>query len=109
MGRDANGNVVAITPVWSAVNPVPGTINPSTGLFTAGNTIGTFPNTVRATVGTIFDEADVIVIAGPLLTITVTPNPVTLETGAPQTVHGGGQRRRQQRRPDPTAPRLVDG
>ena len=91
VGRDANGNVVAITPVWSVGNPVAGTINPSTGLFTAGNTVGTFPNTVRATVGTIFDEADVIVIAGPLLTITVTPNPVTLETGAPQTFTAVGR------------------
>jgi len=91
VGRDANGNVVAITPVWSVGNPVAGTINPSTGLFTAGNTVGTFPNTVRATVGTIFDEADVIVIAGPLLTITVTPNPATLAIGAPQTFTAVGR------------------
>jgi hypothetical protein len=64
VGRDANGNIVAITPVWSTVNP-PGTIVAGTGLFTAGNTTGTFPNTVRATQGTIFGTATVTVIASP--------------------------------------------
>jgi hypothetical protein len=83
VGRDANGNVVAITPVWSTVNP-PGTINSSTGLFTAGTTIGAFPNTVRATQGTIFGTATVNVIAGPLFSITVLPNPATLNIGATQ-------------------------
>jgi len=82
VGRDASGNVVAITPVWSTVNP-PGSIN-ATGFFTAGNTIGTFANTVRATQGTIFGTATVIVIAGPLFTITVTPNPDTLVIGGTQ-------------------------
>ncbi|HVS60510.1 MAG TPA: ice-binding family protein, partial [Gemmatimonadaceae bacterium] len=61
VGKDANGNVVAITPVWSTVNP-PGSIN-ATGLFTAGNTAGTFPNTVRATQGAIFGTATVVVTA----------------------------------------------
>jgi hypothetical protein len=64
VGRDANGNVVAITPVWSTVNP-PGTIIAATGLFTAGNTIGSFPNSVQACVGTICDQANVIVISPP--------------------------------------------
>src|SRR5450759_3370569 len=82
VGKDANGNVVAITPVWSTVNP-PGSIN-ATGFFTAGNTIGTFANTVRATQGAIFGTATVTVIAGPLFTITVTPNPDTLAIGATQ-------------------------
>jgi len=82
VGRDASGNVVAITPVWSTVNP-PGSIN-ATGFFTAGNTIGTFANTVRATQGAIFGTATVTVIAGPLFTITVTPNPDTLAIGATQ-------------------------
>jgi hypothetical protein len=84
VGRDAAGNVVAITPVWSTTNP-PGSINASTGLFTAGTTVGTFANTVRATSGSIFGTATVIVTAGPLLTITVTPNPVTLGQGVLQT------------------------
>jgi hypothetical protein len=39
VGRDAAGNIVAITPVWSTTN-TPGTINAGTGLFTAGNTAG---------------------------------------------------------------------
>jgi hypothetical protein len=85
VGRDALGNVVAITPVWSVINPVAGTpagtIIATTGLFTAGNTIGTFPNSVQACVGTICDQANVIVIIGPLFAITVAPD-TTLAVGA---------------------------
>jgi len=83
VGRDAGGNVVAITPVWSTTNP-PGTINASTGMFTAGTTTGTFANSVRATSGAIFGTATVIVTPGPLAMITVTPNPATLAIGAQQ-------------------------
>jgi hypothetical protein len=90
VGRDAQGNVVPITPVWSTTNP-PGTINASTGLFTAGTVIGTFANSVRATSGTIFGTATVIVTTGPLLTITVTPNPVTLLQGELQTFTAVGR------------------
>jgi hypothetical protein len=46
---------------------------------------GPFANTVRATQGTIFGTATVVVIAGPLFSITVTPNPDTLAVGAAQT------------------------
>jgi hypothetical protein len=90
VGRDASGNVVPITPVWSTTNP-PGTINAGTGLFTAGTTTGTFANSVRATSGSIFGTATVIVTAGPLATITVTPNPVTLGQGAVQTFTAVGK------------------
>lgn len=83
VGTDAFNNIVAITPVWSTTNP-PGTIDASTGLFTAGNTPGTYNASVTATSGSISGTADVIVTPGPLVTITVTPNPVTLETGAQQ-------------------------
>ncbi|MEX2109822.1 MAG: ice-binding family protein [Gemmatimonadaceae bacterium] len=83
VGRDANNNVVAITPVWS-VTAGGGTIDPSTGLFTAGSTAGTFNNTVRATSGTIFGEATAIVTAGPLASIEVTPDPATVPTGGTQ-------------------------
>lgn len=62
--RDANGNVVAATIVWTVTNP-PGTIVSTSGLFTAGSTLGSFPNTVTACAGTLCDQADVIVIAGP--------------------------------------------
>ena len=82
-GRDAGGNVVPLTPVWSTTNP-PGSINASTGLFTAGNTLGTFNSSVRATSGSIFGTANVTVVAGALATITVTPNPETLNIGTQQ-------------------------
>ena len=64
VGTDANGNVVAITPVWSTVNP-PGSIDAGTGLFTAGGATGQFDNTVRATQGAIFGTATVIVVSTP--------------------------------------------
>ena len=83
VGRDANNNIVAITPVWT-VTAGGGTINASTGLFTAGTTTGTFTNTVRATSGTIFGTATVIVTGGPLATITVTPNPASMAPNATQ-------------------------
>lgn len=83
VGTDANGNVLSITPVWSTVNP-PGSINISTGFFTAGNTTGTFNNSVRATSGAVSGTANVTVIAGPLASITVTPDPATVATGAQQ-------------------------
>ncbi|MGZ3544737.1 MAG: ice-binding family protein [Gemmatimonadaceae bacterium] len=64
--KDAAGNVLTVTPVWSTVNP-PGTIIAATGLFTAGNTTGSFPNSVQACVGTttLCDQANVIVISAP--------------------------------------------
>lgn len=83
VGRDANNNVVAITPAWTVVNGG-GTINGTTGLFTAGTTVGTFNNTVRATSGTIFGSATAIVTPGALATITVTPNPATLQVNTTQ-------------------------
>lgn len=83
VGRDINGNVVAITPVWSIVNGG-GTIGASSGAFSAGAIAGTFTNSVRATVGNVFASATVIVNAGPLGTITVTPNPDTTAANGTQ-------------------------
>ncbi len=83
VGRDAYGNVVAITPVWS-VAAGGGSINASTGLFTAGGTPGTYTNTVVATSGSLSGRATVIVTVGALATITVTPNPVTLQINTTQ-------------------------
>jgi hypothetical protein len=83
VGRDANNNAVAITPVWS-VTAGGGAINATTGLFTAGPTAGTFANTVRATSGTLFGTATAIVTPGPAVTLTVTPDPATVPTGGPQ-------------------------
>ncbi len=82
VGRDIANNIVPITPVWS-VTASGGAIN-GTGLFTAGAVLGSFANTVRATDGAIFGTATVTVQAGPLATITVTPNPQTLDAGTTQ-------------------------
>ncbi len=66
VGRDAGNNIVPITPVWSVTNSG-GSINAS-GLFTAGGVAGTFANTVRATSGSIFGTATVVVTsAGPVI------------------------------------------
>ena len=82
VGVDADGRVVGISPTWS-VAAGGGTIS-STGLFTAGNVPGVYANTVVATVGTVSGRATITVIAGPLATITVTPNPATLSVLATQ-------------------------
>ena len=63
-GRDADSNLVAITPTWSVVAGG-GTIDGSTGLFTAGTTPGTFVNTVRATSGDVSGFATATVTASP--------------------------------------------
>jgi hypothetical protein len=74
VGRDAGGNVVAMTPVWS-VEALGGTIS-GAGLFTAGTTAGTFTNTVQATSGSVSGTA----------TVTVTLN---LGTAAPNGIMAG--------------------
>lgn len=83
VGTDANGNVVAITPVWTVVAGG-GSINASTGVFTAGPTQGTYTNTVVATSGGKSGSATVIVTPTGLTTITVTPNPATVQTNGTQ-------------------------
>ncbi|HEY5491878.1 MAG TPA: hypothetical protein VIK25_11870, partial [Gemmatimonadaceae bacterium] len=82
VGKDAGGNVLSFTPVWTVVAGG-GTIN-SMGLFVAGGTLGTFANTVKATSGSVSGTATVTVTLGALATITVTPNPVTLAIGGIQ-------------------------
>jgi hypothetical protein len=78
VGRDADGNVVRISPAptWSVVAGG-GTVS-NTGLFTAGTVLGTYAGTVRASSGTLWGAATVVVIPGPLTTLTVTPDPDTL-------------------------------
>ena len=83
VGTDASGNVVAITPVWSVTNGG-GSIDASSGLFTAAGATATYANTVRATSGAISGTATVTIVTGPLASLIVTPNPVTLATGASQ-------------------------
>ncbi len=87
VGKDASGNAVAVTPVWSVV--AGGGAISTAGVFTAGNAPGTYANTVKATSGTISATATVTVTATPpapppLATIVVTPNPDTTQTGATQ-------------------------
>lgn len=88
VGRDANSNLVSITPTWAVVASG-GAVN-ATGLFTAGTVAGPFVNTVRACstllcgVGSISGFATVTVSAGALATITVTPNNSTVGTDAKQ-------------------------
>jgi hypothetical protein len=80
-GRDANGNVFAINPVWTVVNGG-GTID-ANGLFTAGNVTGTYSNTVRATSGGISGSATVNVNS-------TAPAPIVdLGTAAPNGIMAG--------------------
>lgn len=92
VGRDAGGNVVAISPTWTVTNGG-GTINPVTGLFTAGATPGTFANTVTATSGSVSGSATVTVTGAPpaVVTITVTPNPATVPSGNTQSFTATGR------------------
>ena len=82
VGKDVNGNVLAVTPTWS-VETGGGTIA-SSGLFTAGSTPGTYINTVKATSGNFSGTATVTVTSGALAFITVVPNPATLLAGTRQ-------------------------
>lgn len=81
---DSEGNVVPSSnaPLWS-VAAGGGTIT-QTGLFTAGTVPGTYTNTVVVTCSGVSATATVIVTAGPLATITVTPDPVTLAINTTQ-------------------------
>ena len=62
IGKDANNNVVAITPVWAVINGG-GSISAG-GLFTAGTTANTYSNTVHASANAISGFASVTVTAG---------------------------------------------
>jgi hypothetical protein len=81
-GVDTDGNVIVISPVWSIVEGG-GTINGS-GMFTAGAVLGVFTGTVMASINGISGTATVTVIAGPLATLEVTPNPATVEVDQSQ-------------------------
>src|ERR1019366_10083693 len=82
VGKDLNGNTVPIVAAWSVV--AGGGAVDGAGLFTAGTTPGTFANNVKATSGALSGTATVVVIAGPLSSITVPPNQVTLAIGGAQ-------------------------
>ena len=61
VGKDANGNVFVINPIWSVING--GGLIDNTGLFSSGAVAGTFNNTVQATSGAISGNATVTVTA----------------------------------------------
>jgi hypothetical protein len=63
VGKDAEGRVVDIVPVWSVVANG-GTID-NAGMFTAGGVTGTFANTVKATDRGISGFASVVVTNSP--------------------------------------------
>ncbi|MDP1824679.1 MAG: ice-binding family protein [Archangium sp.] len=87
-GRDVNGNVVSLTPVWSIVAGG-GAITPL-GLFTSGTLAGTFVDTVVATSGSISSNATVTVTPGLLATLAITPAASTLDMGAIQQMTATG-------------------
>src|ERR1019366_4898879 len=74
VGKDANGNVVVIVPVWSVVNATAGSSNSGRGPFTAGTVSGSYLNTVQATNAGVSGFATVNVAVGPVASITVSPN-----------------------------------
>jgi hypothetical protein len=76
VGKDAEGTVMTIVPVWSVVAGG-GTIS-ATGLFTAGTLAGPFANTVKATVGTVSGMVSVTITAGALATIVVAPGSIVM-------------------------------
>jgi hypothetical protein len=78
--KDADGNVIDLTPTWSVVNGG-GTISTS-GLFTAGDTAGTYLNTIKATVGSVSSTGSVTVNSGELASITISPDTASLAAGA---------------------------
>ncbi len=81
IGRDAAGNIVPISITWSSGGA--GTITAG-GFFTAGTMPGNWANSIVATSGGITGYASIKVKKGPLATITVTPNPVTLSINGKQ-------------------------
>ncbi|MFI5233142.1 MAG: hypothetical protein ACHQSE_11605, partial [Gemmatimonadales bacterium] len=82
VGKDADGNVVTITPTWS-VAALGGTIS-TNGMFTAGTAAGVFTNTVVATSGTVTGSATITVTPGAIATIVVSPTPSTLAVAGTQ-------------------------
>lgn len=73
VGTDYSGAKIAITPTWSVVAGG-GSIS-SAGVFTASTTPGTYTNTVMATSGSMTSTATVVVTAGQLASIVISPNP----------------------------------
>jgi hypothetical protein len=77
---DASGNTLTENPTWTLVNG--GGAITSAGMFTAGDSIGTFTNTIVATIGSVTSTSTIVVSAGGLASITVSPDTITLSVGA---------------------------
>jgi hypothetical protein len=81
VGKDASGNFLVMSPVWSVVNG--GGVISGTGVFTSGAATGTFANTIKAANGAISGSASVTVAA------TLPPSIVNLATAAPNGIMAG--------------------
>ena len=88
VGKDASGNTVQIAASWAIV--AGGGAVDGAGLFTAGPTPGSFRNTLKVSSGTVSTVETIVVIAGPLAHITVTPNPATLMISGAQQFNATG-------------------
>jgi hypothetical protein len=77
---DASGNTLTETPTWTLVNG--GGAITSAGMFTAGDSIGTFTNTIVATIGSVTSTTTVVVSAGGLASISVSPDTITLSVAS---------------------------
>ena len=85
VGRDADDNIVSIAPTWSVATG--GGVISGTGNLTAGTTLGAFA--VTATVGSRSASATATIVAGPLASITVTPDVTLAINGTQQFVAVG--------------------
>ena len=81
-GVDVNGNTVSVSPTWTVLHGG-GTID-SNGVFTAGTTPGTFVDTVQAAANGLSATSTVVVTAGPVVAVSVSPAHPTLQPGATQ-------------------------
>lgn len=82
VGHDAHGNVVAIPAlVWSLTEVASGTVA-TNGLYTAGTLPGAYLMT--ATSGTVVKTATIVVTAGALAEMAITPLMLTLSQNATQ-------------------------
>ncbi len=83
VGYDSSGSQLNnLSFIWKVVNGG-GTIS-SSGLFTAGKKAGTFNSTVQAASGSITERATVVVKAGPVAKITISP--MRIEAGTAKKV-----------------------
>ncbi len=77
VAKDAQGNMVAGTPVWTLADANAGALDAS-GKLIASSKAGTYTNAVVATIGGIQGKATVVIRPGPVATVAVTPASATL-------------------------------